>query len=320
VSPLSFLQRLPSPALGSKWLDKEREARVDRVLDQAPREVDLIRDACDVLLESPQDPAARAALATTVPPLLQELRKSRGGAVDRGLSLLDQWTRSDAPELLDRSSVPVFWNRTTVRALQHVNGLAGSYATWRALVLEATAGMADAHVYELAAGSGGFARDLAHHASDRVRITASDRSVDYVELGRRLAEQAGLSHIQFEVCDASDLRAVRARGDVDLFLCTQAAHHFPPGPLVQLLSHAMVSAKAGILVIDLARSVSAAFGTALVALVAAPWPGLIMDGFQSVRRAYTPSELSLLARLAGAQHVEAAAFGPAWCTLRAWLR
>jgi hypothetical protein len=272
-----------------------------------------------VLLESPEDPTARAALATTVPRLLQELRKSRGGAVDRGLSLLDQWTRSDALELLDRSSVPVFWNRTTVRALQHVNGLAGSYATWRALVLEATAGMADAHVYELAAGSGGFARDLDHHASDRVRITASDRSVEYVELGRRLAEREGPSRIQFEVCDATDLRAVRARGDVDLFLCTQAAHHFPPGLLVQLLSHAIVSAKAGILLIDLARSVSAALGTALVALVAAPWPGLIMDGFQSVRRAYSPSELSLLARLAGAEHVEAAALGPAWCTLRARL-
>jgi hypothetical protein len=49
----------------------------------------------------------------------------------------------------------------------------------------------------------------------------------------------------------------------------------------------------------------------------APMPLLVHDGLLSVRRSYTPAELTLLARLAGAGSIETHMLGAGHCMLHA---
>ena len=59
--------------------------------------------------------------------------------------------------------------------------------------------------------------------------------------------------------------------------------------------------------------------TAAVLSSAFPFPPFVHDAVLSVRRSYHPSELALLAHLAGAQHVQARLLAPAFCELHARL-
>jgi SAM-dependent methyltransferase len=312
------MQQMRSAAVGAQHLDRVRAGRVADVLEAHPEQVRAARAASAVLLEKPTEHTAQAELASSADQLLLALRTPTRSEthLDRALAFVDGLVRSELPELLDRPGVPERFKELTMHTLHRANLQAGSYDHWL-LLLHALLGDAPAHVYDLAAGTGGFARHAARHARSPLRMTSSDRSARYVGRGMRAAEQEGVTQVRWEVCDALDLRAARERGDVDLFLCTQAAHHFSPGALVQLLSHGVHSARRGVLIIDLLRSASTAIGTAILAAVSAPWPGLIVDGFQSARRAYTPAELTLLATLAGCDRIDARPFGPAWCTLHA---
>jgi SAM-dependent methyltransferase len=321
VSALSFMQRLPAVAPLAGRLDGRRAGRVEALLSARRAQVRDARQACDAMLERGADDAARASLDAVAAALLGELRgDERGdGALRRGATRLDAAVRSDGAELLDVGFVPQRVKDFTMRLLHRTNVLAGSYEVWTGAVAAALGDRDDAHVYELAAGTGGYARHLARRQPPgrRVRVTSSDLSPAYVSIGAEAARAEGVSDVTWEVCDALDLRRLRDRGDVDLFLCTQAAHHLSAGQLVQMISQAIHAAPEGLLVIDLLRSATTALGTLALTAVVAPWPVLMYDGFQSVRRAYTPAELSLLARLAGAGRVDARPYGPAWCLLHA---
>ena len=319
MRPLAWLQHIPNTAIGANLLDRHRSERVAGVVSAHPTEVGSARAACSTLLERPADPAARASLAKCAERLLAALRapSEDDGPLMRGLMQGDAIVRSNGLELLDRERFPRRIKDFTMRTLHHTNVVAGSYDRWVEAVTGAVDHQPGAHVYDLAAGTGGFARHLASVPGHGLRISSSDRAAEYVGMGMQAAEQAGLETVAWEVCDALDLRALRDRRDVDLFLCTQAAHHFDPGPLVQMISQAVASAPRGILIIDLLRAGTTALGTAAVAALAAAWPVLMYDGFQSVRRAYTLAEFKLLALLAGAQSVDARACGPAWCLVHA---
>ncbi len=320
MKPLAFLQSIPAAAVVSRRLDRLRSRRVDTALAGCSGDAREVRAACEALLER-DDQGARELVDAVVPRFLAALREVSGGdgLIDRGAARIDEGVRSEALELLDRDGVPAFVKAFTMRLLHRVNAQVGSYDVWTGAVLEALGDRRDAHVYDLAAGTGGFARHLAKSPTPgrTLRITSTDLSPAYVALGEKSARAEGVEGVAWEVCDALDQRHLRARGGVDLMLCTQAAHHLSPGQLVRMISQSMHTASRGILVIDLMRGASTALGTLALTTVLAPWPPLVFDGFQSVRRAYTPAEFALLARLAGAGSVEARPLGPAWCTLLA---
>ncbi len=294
--------------------------RLDGLLSARRETVRRTLDACDALAAGPDESAA-AEVHRNASELLAELRAPERGAdtLTTLATRLDDAVRSDGPELLDLDVVPRAVKSVTMRLLHRTNAAVGSYDTWTAAVRSALGARGSAHLYDLGAGTGGYARHLAKHppAGLALRVTSSDLEPAYVAAGERAALDEGLRGITWEVCDALDLRALRERADVDLFLCTQAAHHLPPGMLVRMISEAVRSAPGGLLVVDLSRSVATALATAAVTSIVAPWPLLVYDGFQSVRRAYTPAEFALLARLAGATRVDAKPFGPAWCSLHA---
>ncbi len=320
MSPLGFVQRLPPVGALSHHLDRLRADRVDDVLSSRRGSAREVLDACRALLDG-DDPRAARTVHTNASQLLQELRlaPSNGSVLDRGAARFDDALRSDKPEILDLDGVPQGLKDFTMRLLHRFNVTLGSYDAWTRAVLDALGDRDPAHVYDLAAGTGGYARHLAKHppAGRSLRITSSDLRDDYVAVGRRAAANEGAATVTWEARDALDLRELRERDDVDLFLCTQAVHHLSPGMVVRMISQAIHTAPGGILIIDIYRSAAAALGTVALISASTPWPVLTWDGFQSVRRAYTPAEFTLLARLAGASHVDAKPLGPGWLTLHA---
>lgn len=320
MSPLGFIQRLPPLGGFSHRLDGLRADRVDDVLSSRRGSAREVLDACRALLDG-HDPKAARAVHGNASQLLQELRHtpSSASALDRGVTRLDDALRSERPEILDLDGVPQGLKDFTMRLLHRFNVTLGSYDAWTRAVLDALGDRDPAHVYDLAAGTGGYARHLAKHppAGRSLRITSSDLRDDYVAVGRRAASSEGATSITWETRDALDLRELRERGDVDLFLCTQAVHHLSPGMVVRMISQAIHTAPGGLLIVDIYRSAVAALGTVALISASTPWPVLTYDGFQSVRRAYTPAEFTLLARLAGASSVDAKPLGPGWLTLHA---
>lgn len=320
MGALSLVQRLPPIDRAALRLDRFRAARIDDVLATRRDAVAEVRAACAALVEGPD--AARARRVDRLAgELLRELRlvPSSAPRAVRALGRADDALRSEAPEILDGEGLPQGVKDLSMRLLHRVNVALGSYAVWTEAIVDALGDAAEAHVYDLAAGTGGYARHLARNppAGRRIRVTSSDLSPDYVAVGAARARAEGLTEIRWEPRDALDLRALRARGDVDLFVCTQAVHHLTPGQVTRMIAQAAAASPGGLLVIDLCRSALAALATPALVGLAAPWPVLLFDGWQSVRRAYTPAEFELLARLAGVAEASARPWGPGWCVLRA---
>lgn len=312
-------------------LDDATRAAFEQVFSDNAAQVALVREALARLLEGPRD-ADEDYVDLAVEGLLahaRHLARARGGLA-RAASMLDGPLRSRSPELMDRAWVPAWIRRTEMRILRTL-GEALGFAAWSTLVDEALArpgagspleapavGQPERHherphVYELAAGAGGLALYLAKSRGHELRLTASDLSADNVELMRAAALREGRS-LAIEVRSALELRDVR---DVDLFVCTLAAHHFRPGELVRALSQATAVARRGVLVLDLARSASALALTAVSGMVLHPFPPLVYDALQSVRRSYLPAELELLALVAGAKLVVSRPVAPAHVVLHA---
>lgn len=307
--------RLPPLAAA---LDEALRSSLDAVLDDNAAQVGEVSEALARLAERPRELDADF-VELAVEGLLahaRRLARERGG-LGRLAAVLDGPLRSSSPELMDRAWVPAWVRRTEMRILRVLGERLG-FAAWATLVDEVfrarpSDGGAPPHVYELAAGAGGLALYLAKARVGELRLTSSDLSPDHVELLRAAALREGRPH-HVEVRSAFDLRET---DDVDLFVCTLAAHHLSPGELVRTIDQATRFSRRGLLVLDLTRSASALALTAVSGMVLHPFPPLVYDALQSVRRSYLPSELELFARVAGARLVVARPVAPAHVVLHA---
>lgn len=317
---LGFLHKIPSPSRLAQALDRTRDAHLDDVLTEGRDDVRALLRAREALKQGP-DASAAETVDRVASKLLAELRasSSREGAALRAMTLFDRALHTEDEELLDRELLPQPVKDFSMRLLHRVNVVLGSYSVWTDAIVHALGDRRDAHVYDLAAGTGGYARHLVAHPPEgySLRVTSSDLRSDYVAIGAARAREEGLD-VRYEVRDALDLRELRERGDVDLFLCTQAVHHLSPGMVVRMIAQCIAAAPRGLVVVDLFRSLTNFVAAGAFVSLAAPFPVLVYDGLVSVRRSYTPAELSLLAHLAGAHHVESRTWGPAYCLLHAY--
>ncbi|HEX2568089.1 MAG TPA: methyltransferase domain-containing protein [Polyangia bacterium] len=307
---------LPSLAVLTRRLDEARAARMEALLADHTMEVREVAAACHALGQETRPPEADLQIIDRVAErLLNALRQGTAaeGPWLRRLHDLDERVRSQELEILDRDDVPDGLKRFAMRTLDWLNFGLGAYPLWAHAVRRALGPRTTAHVYDLAAGTGGFMRYLAKHppAGYHLRLTSSDLRPDYVALGAAAASEG---RVHFDVRDATDLRGL---ADVDLFVCTQATHHLTPGQVVRALAQAVTFAPCGILIIDVHRSLAVALAASIGTAMVLPFPLLILDGFQSVRRGYTPGELALLARLAGARRIDAHPWGAAYAVLHA---
>ena len=287
-------------------LDRARRRLVPKLLGSETHAVERVQRALADGRHGVVDEEARR--------LLKQLRHGSGTS-----SRVDALMRSEREEFMDSARTPEWHKRSHMRTLHRFNRQVGSNAVFRGAIDSALGPLEEAHVVDLAAGTGGFFLWLAGHAlpGRRLRLTSTDLVGDYVDMGRSWAAESGIE-VGFEVLDATalDQRAVDA-APADLFCCFQAAHHLPPGAVVRMIASAIHAAPRGLLIVDGYRSPGVAAGVFSVSMATAPKPTFVHDAVLSIRRSTTPAELMLLARLAGASKVSAHGLSPAFCMLHA---
>jgi ubiquinone/menaquinone biosynthesis C-methylase UbiE len=135
---------------------------------------------------------------------------------------------------------------------------------------------------------------VAEHFGDRVEVTASDIRDEYLELGRRRM-RGRAERVRFALQDATDLRNL---GDVDILLCTQSLHHFPPGMVARMVGEAARAARAGAVFVDGERSIeSLLLAVPVLFAYGRTWP-VVHDAVVSLRRMLSAEEMRLVAALA----------------------
>ncbi len=308
---------LPPFAPGALALDRVRARHVGTLTDE--RRVDFSRvERCLDLLAEREDITAATTVDEIARALLGELRDSSAdGWAARAGSWIDRAVRTNRGEWMDLEGTPAWAKRLEMDSLDRLNRNMGQYAGWTIEVADVLADAPRARLCDLAAGSGGFYRCIAANPprGPRLELRSTDMVSSYVELGRERARRDGLD-VTFEVRNALQLQDLR--GAVDLFTCTQATHHLPPGLVVRMIHAAIHVAPRGIVIVDVMRGAGFMLGAVLATGMTAPhFPVMVFDGVQSVRRGFTPAEFELLARLAGAGHIETHFRKPAHVVLRA---
>ncbi|QQR91189.1 MAG: methyltransferase domain-containing protein [Myxococcales bacterium] len=227
---------------------------------------------------------------------------------------LDAIIQTQATEIMELPGLALSFKVFLVNQLERVNRQTGAYVAWARKIDALLCSTPEAQVYELASGGGGFCRHLlkSHDKAHALRVTGSDYDQDFVDLAQAKC-RANDSQLRFENRDATQLWDIH---DVDLFVCAQAAHHMNAGDIVAMI-HTALRAKQGILIIDLLRSLTGALEAACAVALLSPLTPVFWDGFQSVRRGFLPSELTLLATLAGAQNIVTEPLGPVHFSLHA---
>lgn len=270
---------------------------------------------------SSAEPEAPHALDGRLRALIDELgeravRTPRSRAWWRFAWWLDKRVRTTSPEILDGDGVTPARRDAAMRGLARLNDRSGAHLTWSREILErlppSGARSRSTHVYELAAGTGDFARALHQAATDTGRalhVTISDLD-EAVLRGPSEQERGWLAVAR---CDATRLGTLAG---VDLVLCVQAAHHLTPSQLVRLLGNAAREAPR-VLIIDVYRAANHVLVAGLGALLFGRDRIVILDGMRSIRRGYTPVELLLLASIAAPDRPDARAEGiaPAYTLL-----
>lgn len=214
---------------------------------------------------------------------------------------LDRRLYRNDPELLDDPAFPMAARSKGLDGLHRLNELLGSYEAFlQALMplieLAEQHGHRPVRIHDLASGHAGFAVFIAQRLGSRVVMEASDIKDEYLDLGRARAREVGAA-VAFFCEDALAIDGPRERG-VDILICTQSVHHFPPGMVARMIGEAARAATTGVLIADAERS-WLFYG--LVAVVSAihgrSWV-LVHDGMTSLRRMFYEEELALLATLA----------------------
>ncbi len=206
-------------------------------------------------------------------------------------------TRERRPELMDRLDAdPSQLDRSLVD-LDRVNSWLGGRRTAVRLILEMAEQIAPGPVTVIDVGTGGadIPRALVRQASLRgldLRVTATDihpRTLDF-------ARKATAGEKRIEVVRADALALPFEDDSFDLALCCTTLHHFSRSEAGVGLRELDRVAKHGLVVTDLARSWFAVAGADLLAeTVWRRHPITKHDGPVSVRAAFTPMELAVLA-------------------------
>lgn len=255
-------------------------------------------------LEGPvlaHDPEAISRYDALAAEALGVMRRSRPRGARRFAAALDRALYRNGEEYLDDPAFPEDERLHVLAMIDRLNTHLGSYEKWCSLlepllrVAEAK-GHPQARVVDLAAGHGGFAIALKEQLGPRAALTATDLKAEYLEVGRREARARGVD-VAFAVQDATSLSNLRG-ADVDVFLCTQSLHHFPPGMVARMLGEAARCARAGACFIDGERGLlPLAVIAPLMLAWGRSWP-VLHDTVVSLRRMPCEEELLLLGSLA----------------------
>lgn len=209
------------------------------------------------------------------------------------------------PELMDHPEADPGELERSLADLRHVNRWLGGRRVMLRALGAMVGGVAErpVRVLDVATGSADLPLAIARWGRRRgveVRVTATDLHARTLEVARD--EAAAEPWVRVERADALDLPY--SDGHFHIAICSTALHHFDDAGAERLLREMARVASRGVVVSDLSRSRPALWGTRLLA--ATLWrrhPITRHDAPVSVRAAYTPAELRLLAQRAGLRGV-----------------
>ncbi|WP_307613441.1 methyltransferase domain-containing protein [Pseudarthrobacter sp. W1I19] len=201
---------------------------------------------------------------------------------------------ADAVELMDLPDCDPRLLDNTYRQFGLVNRMLSG---WRKLyirelrpALEKSA--APARLLDIGSGGGDLACQLAEWARRdglALRITGIDPDARAAAFARR---RPALDGVEFRQAHSSDL--VREGISFDFVISNHVLHHLPAADLQQLLSDSAALASRKVLHNDLRRS-AAAYALFWAAALPFRQSYIRVDGLTSIRRSYTPAELSAVA-------------------------
>jgi 2-polyprenyl-3-methyl-5-hydroxy-6-metoxy-1,4-benzoquinol methylase len=163
-------------------------------------------------------------------------------------------------------------------------------------------------VLDLATGEGDLPRELVAWCRKRgipVTVDAVDANAATLAVAQELSLE--FPEINFHQGDIRSWQS-STQSSWDLVLCSLALHHFSSEDAVKVLRHARELTSRHLLVADLKRSRMGALGIWLLTAIFLREPMTVHDARLSIRRAFSRSELALLARDAGWEAFEHADF------------
>ncbi|MBI3548867.1 MAG: methyltransferase domain-containing protein [Elusimicrobia bacterium] len=218
---------------------------------------------------------------------------------------MDFVSRLDAVEIMDTVELAEPELRDTLAFLQWLNRWFGGCAVVLRHLSEWSARWPQGRpvtILDVGTGSADIPLRILRWAKDKgfdVRVTAIDSTPAIARLARESA--AGARNLEIVESDLSSF--AREGKSFDYVTASLVLHHVPPAAVDGFLRDCDRCAARGVLINDLERSFPAYLGAKLVTLFGNKV--VRNDGPISVRRAFTPSELSGSARAAGLAYLVA---------------
>lgn len=167
---------------------------------------------------------------------------------------------------------------------------------------------------DLGTGGGGIPLAIARWARQR-QIPLQILAVDWAARNLAIARQSALRNDPIHLIQGDALSLPFLPGRVDYVISSLFLHHLHPDQVIALLRSAYALANRAVIMTDLVRGRAPALAFGLIA----PWFARNRltrhDGALSIRRSYTPVELSSLAERAGLPHARVVAHFPWRMTL-----
>ena len=225
------------------------------------------------------------------------------------------------PQFIDGPPVPFKDMACCMTDISRVNGLFGGRMVTMVHVKRLLAAWpADrlVTVLDVGTGAGDIPRELvrwARREGRRIRIFALDRDPATLQIAATLVRD--YPEITFLRGDA--LRLPIRAGAVDLTISAMTLHHLEPDAGVQYLAEMNRAARVGFVVNDLVRSRLAHWVVWLITRFITRGAISRHDGPLSVKRSYTPGEVSGLCEQAGLKDVDVVHHWPyfRFCAVRA---
>ena len=225
-------------------------------------------------------------------------------------------------ELIDGPSPVAFDDMTCcMMDISRVNGLFGGRMVTMIHVKRLLAALPAGRlvtVLDVGTGAGDIPRALVRWAraeGRRIRVFALDRDADTLTIAARMV--GGYPEISFVRGDALSL-PIRP-GGVDLAISAMTLHHLEPDAGVRYIAEMDAAARVGMIVNDLVRSRIAHAVVWLITRFITRSAISRHDGPLSVRRSYTPREVSRLCEQAGVKDASVVHHWPylRFCAVRA---
>lgn len=201
------------------------------------------------------------------------------------------------PELMDRPQPVTPELEAYMRNLVSLNRYFGSYRLIRKFLAQWLAPGRTYRVLDLCTGVGDIPRLMVDWARAE-GVTLQIDAVDFHESTLELARRASQDYPEIQFLRGNAL-TWETKETFDLVTCSLALHHFSDEDAVILLKRCRDLSHRFVLVSDLERTFSAAFGVRLITSLFYTLPMTQSDANVSVQRAFTFAEMRALAEAAG---------------------